>query len=263
MNKRPTRIADIRYYENQERTEYGSFSVDPLGTLYSIPFRSFCAIGDRFACKLREHGFSLPGFDHVYIILTPALPSGDVELSTLKLDARIRYVNVGLSPDEWELLDDDGKHDHIVDLTFLALTAFAGDADALTRVTVDLKRYRSQLEVIAKTKETAAYRVDVSFQIRPRQEQSIAFVSYFDKQTGQNGRITLTQLHSADDVYPLCGSIIVRDNTITIKPRSSSRAAIITKKYNPPLSVPVDTVLHNESAESQPTVKACDPSSVG
>jgi hypothetical protein len=243
MNTNLKLIADIRYYENPGRTEYGNVRHDSLGTLYPIPFRSFVAIGQRFACKLRELKFSLCGFDHVYLIHTPALPPGVVEPSTLNLDARIRYVDVGLSQDKWKSLDDDSKHDHIVDLTSAALRAFTGDANTLTDVAADLKLYRSQIEVIAKSKETASYRVDVSFQIRPLQEQSIAFVSYFDKRTGQCGRANLTKLLSADDVYPLCGSIAVRDNTITITPRSSSRAAMITKKYNVPLSVAVDTVL--------------------
>ena len=83
MNAKPKLIADIRYYENPGRTEYGSVRHDSLGTLYSIPFRSFSAIGDRIACKLREREFSLPGFDHLYVIFTPALPPSDVRPSTL------------------------------------------------------------------------------------------------------------------------------------------------------------------------------------
>ena len=251
MNTKPKLIADIRYYENSGRTEYGNVRHDSLGTLYPIPFRSFGAIGDRFACKLREREFSLPGFDHVYVILTPALPSGVVKSATLNLDARIRYVDVGLSPDQWNSLDDDSKHDHIVDLTSAAICGFASDADTLTDVAAELKQYRSELEIIVKTKETSSYRVDVSFQIRPLQEQSIAFVSYIDKRAGQHGRATLTKLLSADDVYPLCGSIAVRDNTIIIKPRSSSRAATLTKKYNAPISVAVDAVLATSGTEQR------------
>jgi hypothetical protein len=75
------------------------------------------------------------------------------------------------------------------------------------------------------------------------QEQSVAFVSYTDKRTGQRGHTTLTKLLTADDVYSLCGSIAVRGNTITIKPRSSSHAATITANYNVPLSIAVDTFL--------------------
>ncbi|WP_146521554.1 hypothetical protein [Stieleria varia] len=249
MNAKPKLIADIRYYENPGRTEFGNVRHDSLGTLYSIPFRSFGAIGDRFACKLREREFTLPGFDHLYVILTPALPPGIAEPSTLNMDARIRYVDVGLVLDQWDSLDDDAKHDHIVDLTSFAINAFDGTADTLANVAADLKRYRSKLEIIVKTKETSSYRVDVSFQIRPMQEQSIAFVSYTDKRAGQRGRTTLTKLQSANDVYPLCGSIAVRDNTITIKPRSSSRAATITDKYNVPLSVAVDAVLAAHGTE--------------
>ena len=241
MNAKPKLISDIRYYENPGRTEYGNVRHDSLGTLYSIPFRSFGAIGDRFACKLRERQFTLPGFDHLYVILTPALSPGAVEPSTLNLDARIRYVDVGLSPNQWDLLDDDSKHDHIVDLTSFAISAFDGNGDTLVNVAADLKRHRSKLKIIVK--ETSSYRVDVSFQIRPMQEQSVAFVSYTNKRTGQRGHTTLTKLLSVDDVYSLCGSIAVRGNTITIKPRSSSRAATVTAKYNVPPSIAVDAVL--------------------
>jgi hypothetical protein len=183
------------------------------------------------------------------MILTPALPTGNVEPSTLNVDSRIRYIDVGLLPDDWKSMDDDSKHDQIVDLTSSAISVFGGNADTLANVAADLKRYRSQLEIIVKTKDTSSYRVDVSFQIRPMQEQSIAFVSYTDKRDGQRGRTTLTKLLSANDVYPLCGSIAVSDNTITIKPRSSSRAATITGKYNVPLSVAVDAVLEASGTE--------------
>lgn len=251
MNAKPKLISDIRYYENPGRTEYGNVRHDLLGTLYSIPFRSFGAIGDRFACKLREREFTLPSFDHMYVILTPALPPGDVQPSTLNLDARIRYVDVGLSPDQWASLDDDSKHDHLVDLTSTAVGAFTANADTLIDVAAKLKRYRSELEIIVKSKETSYYRVDVSFQIRPLQEQSIAFLTYADKRSGQRGRITLMKLLSADDVYPLCGSIAVHNRTITIKPRSSSRAATLTRKYNVPMSVAVDSVLATSGKEQR------------
>ncbi len=243
MNTTRKLIADIRYYENPGRSEYGSIRHDSLGTLYLVPYRSFSAIGDRFACKLREREFSLPGFDHVYVVLTPALPSGVAESSTLNLDARIRYIDVGLSPEQWNSINDDSKHDHLVDLTSAAVRTLTVDAGTLNEVAAQLKRDRSQLEIVVKTKETASYRVDVSFQIRPLQEQSIAFVSYIDKRTGQRGRAILTKLLSADDVYPLCGSIAVHDRTITIKPRSSFSAATITQKYDAPMSLSLDAVL--------------------
>ncbi len=249
MNAKPKLIADIRYYENPGRTEHGSVRHDSLGTLYSIPFRSFGAIGDRFACKLREREFMLPGFDHLYVILTPALRAGVVEPSTLNLDARIRYVDVGLSPDEWNSLGDDPKHDQIVDLTSATIAAFTGNADTLTGVAAELKRYRSELDIVVKRKETSSFRVDLSFQIRPLQEQSVAFLTYADKRTGKQGRTALTKLLSADDVYSLCGSIAVHNNTITIKPRSSSRAATLTRKYDVPMSVAVDTVLAASDTE--------------
>ena len=256
MNAKPKLIADIRYYENPGRTEYGNVRHDSLGNLYPIPFRSFGAIGDRFACKLREREFTLPGFDHLYVILTPTLPTGNAVPSTLNIDARIRYVDVGLSLDDWGSFDDDAKHDLIVDLTSSAIRVFDGNTDTLENVAADLKRCRSRLEIIVKTKETSSYRVDVSFQIRPMQEQSIAFVSYTDKRAGKRGRIMLTKLLSANDVYPLCGSIAVCATMITIKPRSSLRSAVITDRYNVPLTVALDAVLAAPGTEQSDAPKS-------
>ena len=249
MNTKPKLIADIRFYENPGRTEYGNVRHDSLGTMYSVPFRSFGAIGDRFACKLREYELTLPGFDHVYVILTPSLPSGTVEQSSLNVDGRIRYIDVGLLPQQWNTLTDDSKHDHLVDLTSAAIGTFTCNQGLLNDVSSRLKQCRSQLEIIVKTKDTSSYRVDVSYQIRPLQEQSIAFLTYADKRSGQRGRTILTRLLSADDVYPLCGSIAIRNNTVTIKPRSSSRAATLTQKYSTPMSVAVDTILAASGTE--------------
>ena len=249
MNTKPKLIADIRYYESPGRTEYGNVRHSPLGDFYAVPFRSFAAIGNRYACKLREREFSLPGFDHVFVILTPALPHGVVEPAILNINARVRYVDVGIQLDQWNAWNDDSKHDCLVDLTSAAIGAFAVDADTLNQVAAEVKRHRSQLEIVVQTKETASYRVDVSLQIRPLQEQSIAFLSYVDKQTGKRGRTILAKLLSADHVYPLCGSIAVRDNTITIKPRSSIRATTITKSYKVPISIKVETVLATSGTE--------------
>ncbi len=249
MNTKPKLITDIRYYENPGRTERGNVRHDSLGSLFPVPFRSFGAIGDRFACKLRESQFELPGFDHLYVILTPSLPDGIAEPSTLSLDARIRYVDVGLSPERWKSLSDESKHDQLVDSTVNAVGPYYQNNEIVNAVAHQLKQWRSQLEIAVKTKETSSYRVDVTFQIRPLQEQSIAFVSYFDKMSGQRGRTVLTQLLSADDVFPLCGSIAVKNRTITITPRSSFRATILTNKYAVPMSLAVETVLAASGTE--------------
>lgn len=250
MNTKPKTIADIRYYENPARTAFGNVRHGSLGTLYPIPFRSFGAIGDRFACKLRELEFKFPGFDHLYVILTPSLPDGTAEPSMLNADGRIRFVDVGCSPEMWRALTDESKHDHLVDLTVAAMLPYSEDHDTLDAVARELKKWRSQLEIAVKTKETSSYRVDVTFQIRPLQEQSIAFVSYFDKSSGQRGRTVLAKLFSADDVFSLCGSIVVKQRTITITPRSSFRATLLTKKYKVPMSLTVDAVIAASGTEA-------------
>ena len=73
MTSKPRIIACIRCYENFGRTSFGNVQHQTLGTLYSVPHKHFDSVTWRFACKLRELGFTLPGFDHLEVILTPGL----------------------------------------------------------------------------------------------------------------------------------------------------------------------------------------------
>lgn len=243
MNVKPKLIADIRFFESSSRTEFGSINHGSLGTLYPIPFRSFGAIGDRFACKLREYKFKLPGFDHLYIILSSSLPDGAAEPSTLDIDKRIRYVDFVQSPHAWQTLTEDSKHDLLIEFAAVALRLHSEDHGILDSVVQELKSHRSELEIVVKSKETRSYRVEVSYQIRPLQKQSVAFLSYLDKTSGQSGKVELAKLFTANDVYPLCGSISVANGTISIKPRPSFRATILTNKYDLPMSFAVETVI--------------------
>jgi len=243
MNTKRKLISDIRFYENPVRTEHGNVRHRSLGSVFQIPYRSFSRIGDRFACKLREHKFMLPGFDHLYVVLTPALECGVVGATWFTRHNWIRSVDVGLSREYWDSLDVNAKHDQLVDLTCMAIAEFPHEANTLETVAMLLKRDRSQTEIVVKTKETASYRVDISFQIRPLQKPSVAFLSCVDKRSGQDGKVVLFELSSPSDVYPLCGSIAVRADTITIKPRSSFRASLTAKEYGAPVSIGVEYVL--------------------
>ena len=238
-------ITDIRYYENPGRTVFGNLSYQSFGTIFSIPFRSFPDIGDRFACKLRECGFELPGFDHLDVILTPALAAEKAELSAVSLDKRARFVDVGLSPDYWDKLSDNEKHDHLVNLTAEALLATNSghQKNLIETVSTKLKEIKSEIEIKLKTKDTLSYRVEVSFQVSPNQNSSVAYIIYTDKASGHMGRGTLSELKFYDDIYKLCGSIIVRSREIVISPKPSFRASLVAKRYETPFTLSIDELL--------------------
>lgn len=61
----------------------------------------------RVAMKLREGGFSLGGFDHLYVNLTPCLPEGTVQLAARSVHREttwLRYVDAGVT--EAQLADE-------------------------------------------------------------------------------------------------------------------------------------------------------------
>ena len=235
-------ISDIRYFASLECYNKRSGGGAGIGNLFPSPFRYFWEIGDRFACKLRELKFCLPGYDHAYLVLTPSLEQHAAQLSNIDINDRTRYINVGASLNHWKLLDENGKHDYVVDLTVSALskTSAGINENILSDVAALLKVYRSELEINLKTKETSSYRINVSFRIRPHDEPSVAFVTYTDKRSGKSGRLVLTELDLADDIFPLCDRISVKDERIYIFPRKSFRASLTTRKYESPLTIPIN-----------------------
>jgi hypothetical protein len=97
------------------------------------------------------------------------------------------------------------------------------------------------LEIVRKTKETKKWKVVVSFQIMPapKKRDSVGIVRYTDKESGQVRRWQF-KLKLHDDIYPLVGTIGVSHGIITLRPRSSVKADVYTKRYKTPITVPIE-----------------------
>ena len=87
-------ISDIRLYVSRVPNEDGQ----PLPGEYGS--RALSLHLRRIAMKLRELGFSLGSFDHLYINLTPCLPEGECRVARRSVQrelAWLRYVDAGVS----------------------------------------------------------------------------------------------------------------------------------------------------------------------
>lgn len=249
MTMRPTPILDIRYFESNAPVEYGKASASYLGSLYPYPKANglFTYAGARFALKLADVGFRLPGFDHVYVCLTPALPRAKAVLCEFVFETWMRYVSVGMPPSEWDSLDEDGKFCCLVSLTSVGLKQFCQQyglsIDPVIHVEASMRNEKTDLEIEHLRKETSAYLIRVTYQIAPRGGRSIAYVEYVDKKMGRKGKVVLTRLAHHDDIRPLVSSLSVSGGVIRVKPRTSALASFTTRQYPVPLEVPIEQVV--------------------
>lgn len=90
-------ISDIRFYKSAEVDKYIGITNKALNVKLH-----------RVVMKLREQGFSLGEFDHLYLNFTTTIPDGKVELND-KIDSHhpwFRYCNVGVSQSAYNELEN-------------------------------------------------------------------------------------------------------------------------------------------------------------
>lgn len=205
-------IIDIRYYETEK------FQFD----------RSLNAIGERYARKLRELDFKTGSYDHIYINVMDTLQDGHVEVSTQE-DWYI-YVNIGVSLNKFISLNSNEKHLFVIEMTTDVLRVLCErdglDFEVVKKVKDMMQLDKTELEITHKVKETAKYKVVISYQIRPLNKASISFIEYTDKITGVSKKKVLTTLKMYEDIFYLVSSINVTKDVVALKPRVSSIAEI-------------------------------------
>ena len=118
-------IADIRLFRSEGRTESGHFDMVSFGD------KKLNAIVKRIVMKLREHGFSMGEFDHLYINFTLCELSVPMELSREvdRYHPWFRHCHVRVAREGYESLGTVDGHGHIIPIIGDVLTAFFARAD--------------------------------------------------------------------------------------------------------------------------------------
>jgi hypothetical protein len=254
-NRTPCKlILDIRYCESDHDNVIGKSLPVYVGQLYAFP-KSVHACGARIARKLRQYGYTTGTFDHLYVNFTTVLKEHELQLSSRTVEPRIRYVDYGLRPGTIRRMKEKKREQFIADCTFRILTLLSGRDTAqkqlLEKVRAELDAAGSELEILYKVKETATYRVTITYQIRPQGTDSVAWIEYRDKHKDVGGKKRLTALQFYEDIFPLVGSIAVSGGAIRVKPRDSFKARLDTKRYRVPFVVLVEELVGNGACACQ------------
>ena len=118
-------IADIRLFKSEGRTESGHFDMVSFGD------KRLNAVVKRIVMKLRENGFSMGEFDHLYINFTLCELSAPMELSREadRYHPWFRYCHVWVAREVYESLGTVDSHEYIIPIIGDVLTAFFARAD--------------------------------------------------------------------------------------------------------------------------------------
>jgi hypothetical protein len=234
-------IKDIRYCESSTpNIEYNSLP-DSLGKLFH-PATDTNYLGHRIARKLNELNFSYGEFDHIYINLTTILPENDLVVSQRNVDKTIKFIDYGLQPATYNVLDEAGKNKLLKSITFRILKHISfGDAPNLKRVeeVEDLTaKLNSEMSILYKTKETGLYKVEIRYQINPASASTRAIVEYTDKKNNSR-RQAYIPLAFYEDVYTLIDTITVKKDILVFTPKKSYRAELNNDRYTSPIELSI------------------------
>lgn len=112
-------ISDIRLYKSSKPGERTSFAE-----------KAPVVAVRRLAMKLRESGFSLGNFDHLYLVFSCNIPEGEISLfdNSDRFHPWYRYCELGISPAKYELLDSPEAAIYVLEQAGKALLKLFNDS---------------------------------------------------------------------------------------------------------------------------------------
>lgn len=234
-------IKDIRYYESSVENIAGNSMPGNLGKIFHATGDTNY-IGQRIARKLNELEFSYGEFDHIYINLTTAINENDLVISKRDIDKRIKYIDYGLLPATYNRLSNADKNRLIKTITFRILKHISiadnSNMQRIEEVELLMERDDSEIQILYKTKETANYKIEISYQIKPIGSATRAIVTYLDKKDNSE-RKAFIPLQWYEDIYSLIDTIVLKDGVLVFNPKKSYIAELSNNRYVTPIKLKI------------------------
>jgi hypothetical protein len=208
---RPSRITDIRYFHG-DRHNYLRGHDDAV------------AFGRRIAWFLNGEGFSLGAYPQLYLLLTPALVAGTVEVTDYGGDWWQRYTHVGVPSD---FLNRSDASELARQGTVTALKAIRPDLTSLIehaeRTVID---HGDDLRFLLKSRQSKQFIVEVSFNISVWPQPSHLFVSLTDRSSGTYLEAPPIAVPIYFHAFDLAGAIKVTKASVDLSPNKSVGARV-------------------------------------
>lgn len=237
-------IRDIRYFESNFENIGGNSLPHYCGNILPLK-KEINSVGARIARKLNELKLKSENFDHIYINLSTLNSLKKIVISSRKVTPWIQYIDYPLKPQQIISKDLAYQEKLITDITFKALYKLyekqLNKIQLIKGVKEKLKKYGSEIEITSFQKSTKSYFIKISYQINPNYEKhSKAFIKYENLKTGQILKKHFLNLELYEDIYPLVGSVSIKENKIIIKPKKSFKANLYTESYQTPIKIEIN-----------------------
>ena len=193
---RPSLINDIRLFAGDR------FS-------YLKGHEEAVAYGRRTAWFLNSEGVSLGAFPALYVLFTPSLKRGSVQVTDYGGDWWQRYVHIGVTDDFPNVPDvlDVTMHG-IVD----ALVALRPDqTDTILHADAIVREHRDGLRFLLRRRETKKLVTEISFNVVAWPKPSYLFIGHTDKATGAYSEADPIALGWYMEGFDLLSGIRVQD----------------------------------------------------
>lgn len=235
-SSKPKPLRDVRYFESDEPPRPGESMPGYTSELYSFP-KGAVALGQRIGMKCEELGISIGRADHLYVCVTPSLPATTIELSEYTREPWHRFVVCGLSYD-FNTLTDERRLEAVTDLTFKALHLLVPDATAaLDSLSQMIKSEGEALRVQIKYKETQKLLIHVEQNVAVHPRHTEIFVRVTNRQKQLTKETKVAEVRFYDEASSLVDRISITNNLLTIHPRKSFRASLITANHHVPIQL--------------------------
>lgn len=184
-----------------------------------FPERKYHAIPHRIAMKLRELGYSLDGFDHLYISFTVDAVENCMEFSKYidPYHPWYRMYNVQISEALFDKLESPESYDAILSLIESALVRISPkDEDLVRRAIAEALDQGEQMLMLRKQKITSTRRAAVYLRCMD-DEYYLPLLRVYDNEENLLFEADLPKTYD----LTILGEIQVSRNRVTVKPRKN------------------------------------------
>ena len=224
-------IKDIRYFESNSANITGNSLPTHIGEIFELP-KAYPAVGQKFALMLRERGFTLSDYDHLYIDLSTYLAPGECVMSDRITEKWLRYADYGLDPEVVNNLSDDDKLKLLNEITKEVLLNFCAkndeDREMIETISDIIGHGGDAIDIVYQEKNDKAVNVKVILNIL-HDGQCRLFVVIEDLEGQQLLREQIALAEDLSEAMQYAGTILIRKNRVVIKPRNN----VFTKDLHP------------------------------
>ena len=215
-------MKDIRLFESNEPNESGFSLPSYIGKLYAFDSTECQPVIDRLLLLLRQKGFSLGEFDHLYLNFTTQLLHGEIVISN-RIDRYhkwYRFVDAGCDVQQFNRWEFSQKREFVLSSIRRAIGLFT-DAESVKIVDdcfEEVLRYGAELAIRYKEKQGDPHTVRILVKITDDLD-FIPIVRVLDGDTLI--REVVFPPYSRDPFVLQFGTISVGKKSVRITPRKS------------------------------------------